>query len=229
MTDPSSPSPSPSPFPELLPSNTPSGIHAPIPTPAYGPGGSFSAAFSTTISAPPAACMTSLLNTATWPQWNTFCPRVTSTSFPSPPPALPEGLSGLEAAVDAKEALVPGALVSFEVHMDLDERASNNQSMFVTRLERIEDSDFGAGGRKGFRVAWKSEGVPGFLLRTERVQEFVESGDGCEYFCWDTFYGWVAPVVRYGLGKKLGAGFGAWMEGLKRFAEERERLSVVTE
>lgn len=219
-----------SPFPELLPSNTQGAIlPSTIPTPSYGPGGSFTVACSTTISASPAICLAALLKPSTWPQWNTFCPRATITDPPSSPPALPKSLADLEAPVAAKEFLVPGTQVTFDVHMNLDDKLTNRQPINVTRLEHLVDFDLGAGSaggrRKGLRVAWGAGGFPGFLLRSERVQEFVEveREDGsavCEYFCWETFYGLLAPVVRLSVGGKLVVAFGAWMDGFKKFVEQ---------
>lgn len=212
----SSPKPSPSPFPEL-PANTQSAIlQTTLPTPTHGPGGSFTLACSTSISTTPAACVTAVLKPATWPQWNTFVPRATITEYPSSPPSIPAGLD-LQPDVETEDVLVPETLVNFDVHMNLDAKVTNQQSILVTRLEELD------GERKGFRVAWKAEGFPSFLLRSERVQEFVEiEGQGavaCEYFCWETFYGLLAPVVRLSVGTKLVSAFGAWMGGLKRFAE----------
>ncbi|KAL2104747.1 hypothetical protein VUR80DRAFT_9722 [Thermomyces stellatus] len=155
---------------------------------------------------------------ATWPQWNTFVPRATIAEYPSSFPSIPAGLD-LKSNVEIEEALVPQTLVTFDVHMNLDAKLTNRQSILVTRLEEL------GGQRKGYRVAWKAEGFPGFLLRSERVQEFVEvereGGVACEYFCWETFYGLLGPVLRLSVGGKLEAAFGAWMNGLKRFAEGR--------
>jgi len=93
-------------------------------------------------------------------------------------------------------------------------------------LERIDD-----GRRAGWRVAWRTRPtltLPSWMLRAERVQEFVEAeadpGTGAgvetEYVCWETFYGVLAPVVRTVVGTKVAAGFNAWAEGLKARAEE---------
>lgn len=209
--------PSSSPFPELPPNSQSTILQTTLPTPSHGPGGSFTLACSTTISAAPAACLTAVLKPSTWPQWNTFIPRATITEYPSSSPSVPAGLD-LRSDVETEEVLVPETLVAFDVHMNLDEKVTNNQSILVSRLEELD------GQRKGFRVAWTAEGFPSFLLRSERVQEFVEvegqGGVACEYFCWETFYGLLAPVVRLSVGGKLVTAFGAWMNGLKKFAED---------
>lgn len=105
--------------------------------------------------------------------------------------------------------------------MDLDETVSVNQPIVITHLEEFERA-----GKKGLRVAWRAGGVmPAFILRSERVQEFVQSDEvgeegGCEYFCWETFYGVITPVLRLSVGSKLERGFDAWMNGLKDFLEK---------
>lgn len=208
--------PSPSPFAELPPNTQSAILQTTLPTPSHGPGGSFTLACSTAISAAPSACLVAVLKPTTWSQWNTFVPRAIIAEYPSSPPSIPAGLD-LKSDVETEEALVPDTLVTFDVHMNLDEKVTNHQSILVTRLEELD------GQRKGFRVAWKAEGFPSFLLRSERVQEFVEvEGEGavaCEYFCWETFYGLLAPVVRLSVGGKLVTAFGAWMSGLKTFVE----------
>lgn len=68
--------------------------------------------------------------------------------------------------------------------------------------------------------------LPEWLLRSERVQEFIEitGPDGAPataYKCWETFYGVLAPTVRLTVGKKLENGFEAWGKDLAARAESR--------
>jgi hypothetical protein len=88
--------------------------------------------------------------------------------------------------------------------------------------------------RAGFRVAWKMSGkMPSWLLRSERVQEFIEvpnplnspEGTVTNYVCWETFYGVLAPVVRLAVGSQLIRGFQVWMNDLKKRSEEIEKKS----
>lgn len=59
------------------------------------------------------------------------------------------------------------------------------------------------------------------MLKSERVQEFVEVGEGeTEYVTWETFYGPLAPVVKALVGVKVARGFEAWAEGLKGAVEK---------
>jgi hypothetical protein len=90
------------------------------------------------------------------------------------------------------------------------------------------------GPHRGWRVAWKTRGMmPSWMLRSERVQEFIEvripfGGDEemeTTYVCWETFYGALAPVVRTTVGLKLVRGFQVWMDDLRKRAEEVERSS----
>lgn len=94
----------------------------------------------------------------------------------------------------------------------------------VSVLEPIDEP-----GRKGWRVAWRTDGeaggVPTWLLRAERTQEFVEveveGGAETEYVCWETFFGPMAWVVRLAVGGRVAEGFGGWMEGLRGVVEGR--------
>lgn len=79
--------------------------------------------------------------------------------------------------------------------------------------------------RKGWRIAWRQRAsllMPGWMLRSERVQEFVEvaGGSETEYHCWETFYGVLAPVVRLAAGAQVEKGFDVWQVGLKGRAEK---------
>ncbi|EGS22928.1 uncharacterized protein CTHT_0014060 [Thermochaetoides thermophila DSM 1495] len=78
--------------------------------------------------------------------------------------------------------------------------------------------------RKGWRIAWRTRGSwarPTWMLKSERVQEFAEVGEGeTEYVTWETFYGPLAPVVKALVGVKVARGFEAWAEGLKGAVEK---------
>ncbi|KAL0469061.1 hypothetical protein QR685DRAFT_529633 [Neurospora intermedia] len=87
--------------------------------------------------------------------------------------------------------------------------------------------------RTGFRIAWKTPPtafMPNWMLRCERVQEFVEvhppfgtlDEPETAYQCWETFYGVLAPVVKAAASSQIVRGFNIWMEGLKKRAEEVE-------
>ena len=113
-----------------------------------------------------------------------------------------------------------GTKFQFEVHMDPDSPRGRTSDLEITVLE-----DFERGGRQGLRVAWKLQGDH-WYLRAERTQEFLERSDGsggCDYVCYETFFGPVAPVVKLATGSALLNGFGLWMSGLKKAAEDTAR------
>lgn len=67
--------------------------------------------------------------------------------------------------------LVPGA------------KKDRGSSEIVTRVEEFNDGH-DAESRRGWRLAWKATDYPQWLLRCERVLEFVETEDGWEYTGW---------------------------------------------
>lgn len=205
-----------------VPRQTPGAITLqPIPTPTHGAGGSFSVISALHIAAPPDIAFTTLLEHSTWPEWNRFVRRVTISSAPPASTEPSSDASALETAIakdDGKRYIKKGTLMTFQVHLDPEnENSYTKQNMEVTLLEPFDAQD----KKKGWRVAWKGTSIPGLLLRTERVQEFVDDGQGgTEYTCWETMYGPLAPVVRLTTGKSLEKGFEAWGVDLKARAEK---------
>lgn len=107
--------------------------------------------------------------------------------------------------------------MTFAVHMDAANPSSSsmNQGMEITLLEPFDKN------KKGWRVAWKATSFPGFALRSERVQEVVDDGQGgTEYTCWETMYGPLAYVVKLATGSALEKNFSIWGEDLKQRAEK---------
>lgn len=125
-------------------------------TPTYGEGGWATAIFSTTIAAPPATCLEVVLDPAGYGGWNRWIPRV-GVDTPAPASAATAVPPELAPVVAAKtELLLPGARFHFEVHMDPESAASRRTDLEVTLLGAFESSD----GRRGLRVAWKTQGDP---------------------------------------------------------------------
>ncbi|ROV88922.1 hypothetical protein VSDG_08915 [Cytospora chrysosperma] len=173
----------------------------PIATPTYGPGGSFTIRSSIKITAPPDAAFAVLRDHSRWPEWNRFVRKVTIKSDPT-------------ATVIEK-----GTAMTFDVHMDPTDpdSAPGKVDMLVTILEPYNAEGEG----KGWRIAWKPTTYPSWVLRSERVQEFVDDGHGnTEYTCWETMYGPLAYVVKLTVGTKLEKAFQCWGEDLKKRAEE---------
>ncbi|KXH62498.1 hypothetical protein CSAL01_12688, partial [Colletotrichum salicis] len=203
-------------------------------TPSHGDiGAVLTIACATPIAAKPTAVLAAVLNPATYPAWNTFVPKAT-VSRPSGLAVPPMLADSSVAKNQPGELLLEGTHVTFEVHMTLDPaKTTTKQALVVTKLEEYTHAAPSTAvangetqpvhrGRKGYRVCWKTGGlVPPFVLKSERVQEFLETedGNGTEYRCWETFYGPLAQVLRFTMVGQLETGFAAWMEGLKNFSE----------
>ncbi|KXX74555.1 hypothetical protein MMYC01_208876 [Madurella mycetomatis] len=212
------------------PSSRPAAIGPPLPTPTYGPGGCFSVTCSARIAATPKACLDVILDAPGCisvfltiisylvkkkkkdPTWNRFCRKCTIDAQPS---------TSAEPAQDG-ENLRLGTRFTFDVHMDPSApsdvaRTGRATALEVSVLETINDDD---SRRRGWRVGWKGRSsllMPPWMLRMERIQEFVEAdgGKATEYSCWETFYGALAPVVKMAAGAQVVRGVNVWVEGLE--------------
>ncbi|TDZ29484.1 hypothetical protein C8035_v005476 [Colletotrichum spinosum] len=208
-------------------------------TPTQGDtGAAFTVAYATPIAAPPLTVLAAFISPATYAAWNPVFPKVTVTR-PAPQPVPPLLAESSVAKFKPGELLLEGSHVVFEVHLTLDPaKTTSNTACIITVLEDFTKATAVSGGeghrgRKGYRVAWKTTGwtPPPFLLKAERVHEFLESedGTGTEYRCYETFFGPLAPVVRYTMLGQLEAAFTAWMEGLKCFVETGGSISGIAD
>lgn len=193
-----------------------------LPTPTVSSGSlpSFSVTCSTTIAAPPLLCLSTVLDTASWPSWNTFCPSATIDSTPSPD-SVSLNAPELEALARRPAHLYPGVEMTFSVHMTPNTPSPTISAERVTILERFTDPQ----GRTGYRVAWQYTTMPFMLIHAERVQEFVEARgpDGAivtEYLNYETFGGLLIPVMRWFKTGEMCDGFSRWMSSLKGAAEK---------
>jgi hypothetical protein len=199
----------------------------PIAVPTHGPGGVFSVACSTTISAPALSCVEKVLDFPSYEKWNTFVPSA-SVIEPAPAAAPAQGREGNEEDDDAHDdpfakqrrgsGVAPGAKIRFNVVMT---PGSSNGPRAVDLEVTVLETFAGEGNGKGYRVAWKVMGLPRFLLRSERVQEFVEhlTTEGkveTRYRCWETFGGALGYVLPK---SQLEDGFTRWTDSLKRAVE----------
>lgn len=192
-------------------------LKTPLETPTHGSGGVFTITCSTIIAAPLVTIITALLDTRTYFLWNAFVPNIYINKQPDLSPIPPACLVGRD-IIGLPTTLQLGTDVTLDVHLDPDNESKTNQTnVVVSLLEGFEHE-----GCQGVRVAWKTGGwMPGFALRCERVQEFLEVGNGTvEYRCWETMYGLLASTVNSFVGKSLEWGFGAWMDGLKEYSEK---------
>ncbi|KDR78380.1 hypothetical protein GALMADRAFT_245540, partial [Galerina marginata CBS 339.88] len=75
---------------------------------------------------------------------------------------------------------------------------------------------------ENYRVAWKADMLPGFLLKSERWQMLTidEATGQTKYENFEVFGGVLAYLVRYLAEAKIKAGFKAATDSLKKRAEE---------
>ncbi|KAL0937729.1 uncharacterized protein CTRU02_207460 [Colletotrichum truncatum] len=214
---------------ESIPASlAPTVVSPTLPTPTVGHEGAvFTIAYATPIAAPPLTVLATFINPATYPSWNPVTPRVTITR-PAVSPVPPLLAESSVANSNPAELMLESTHITFEVHMNLDPaKSTTNSTCVITKLEdfnKVTTTSTGEHkGRKGYRVAWKTTGYapPAFLLRIERVHEFLESedGTGTEYRQYETFFGPVAHLMRLTMVSQLETTANAFMDGLKKFVE----------
>ncbi|KFY51740.1 hypothetical protein V497_08887 [Pseudogymnoascus sp. VKM F-4516 (FW-969)] len=204
------------PLPHLPEGKTSVLLRTPLPTPLFPDAStlSFTVRARVPIAAPSTTVLRALLDADSWPRWNTFIPAAEIRSRGTPVPSL----------AGSADLLGPGAKFAMCVNMSGKSEADRGpveklrkSNEFLSLVEELvpERED----GRKGWRVVWNADGH--FMLRADRVQEIVETeGGGCEYVTWESFGGWLAPVVRLAVGASLvdrfadqGRDLKAWCEG----------------
>ena len=169
------------------------------------------------------------------PKWNRFCRKCTIDSQPNPQNQDKD---------EDNNTLHLNTQFTFSVHLDPSApdtaKPSQAVALEVSALEPIDEEEEGGNGRrrKGWRIAWRQRSslmMPSWMLRSERVQEFVEvvaaADDGggepeTEYRCWETFYGVLGPVIRLAAAKQVEAGFDAWLDGMRGVAEGRGQAAA---
>lgn len=197
---------------------------SPIPVPAFPDPSSMSFAVLSRISiaAPPAVVSSAILDVKNWGKWNSFVPfaEVHPPSAAVPEVPLPVGLGV------GDNWLRLGSKMTERVNMDgkrmVDIGPVGSLRASPVRVTVVEAIDVEKEGRKGYRICWRYDAGNEWFLRSERVQEVVETEGGCEYVNWETFGGWMAPVVRLAVGRKLTERFGDWGKDLKDFCETKK-------
>jgi hypothetical protein len=194
--------------------------------------------YATRIRAPMALVAALLIDTRSYPKWNLFYPRCTVTHQPrsvAPLPALLRNEPMVGAVGDLPTTLREGTSFFAEYTVGLpkdhglnplktpySKKIKDSPPMQVTALEQFERED----GRVGLRLAWcvKKGRLGKMLMRTERVQEIVpslEDPDVVDYVCWETYYGFLAANVKPSWWAGVKDGHAAWVDGLKKYAEEK--------
>jgi Polyketide cyclase / dehydrase and lipid transport len=178
---------------------------------------------STTISAPASLVWSVLLDTSQYPNWNSFCPRVTIHSQPpnvdktDPNLRLNTSLTFHVVMDNAK----PGKVTDTQLRVtdiSTPEAPSGYIPQDVLDGEEAYSSDLG----KIYRIAWTTEGS--FVargLKTERFHEIIPLGDGreCEVRTWECQGGILARAVKFYFKDVLKRKFAEWCEDLKRESE----------
>jgi hypothetical protein len=176
---------------------------------------------STRIEAPAPLVFSILRETDKYPEWNTWCPKVTILAQPDGTPP------------DSK-TLALGT--SYLLHALMDTSKPNRDTPTQLRItdlstpdaphgdylgDLIKDPAFTEDLSKVYRIAWKGEGS--FLargLQTERFHEVIVLGDNeCEVRTWEVMSGPVAYTVRWMFKSNLEGKFKLWVGDLKKRAE----------
>ncbi|KAJ6031138.1 hypothetical protein N7540_001870 [Penicillium herquei] len=163
------------------------------------------------ITAPAQKVWDTLIDTSTWPEWNTFVPRV--TVYSQPDTAADDTLSPI---------LQLGTKMTF--HARMDPTSSKPQKSTDTGLMVTEFSPPNAETGAPGRIVWAfdpdaSTTFSPSLLIVEREHEVRQVEGGTEVRNWEIMAGWLAYAVRWIHGKQLDVNFELWIVGLKKFLD----------
>lgn len=200
-----------------------------IATPASPEGGTFTILSNVHIAQSAKSCFETTLRPSTYHAWNTFVPYISIDNRPpnstSAMPALADVATNdfLQLGTGFTATVYMAAQSAFTEHPSRPTAklpGSRSQKCLVSVLEEIKTE---AGIRQGFRIAWRGVSIPQWLLRSERVQEFIDDGrGGCHYRGWETFAGPIAWIVKWYVGKQLVDRFEDCCLGLKMFMESHD-------
>lgn len=171
-----------------------------------------------TIFAKPLAVFTTLLNTTTWPSWNTFNPTATIYYRPEVDSSHP-----LASLFSNPEFLAPGIKFS-ESHSEesrkLEKNINQDENLEIIAVETLETED----GKKGYRLVWRLLDWNGLWMKSRRIHELVENEKGeTEYDSWTEFGGLLSWPLKWTSGdKKIGILFDETFKSLKEFVEGKE-------
>ncbi|KAF4555046.1 Hypothetical protein D9617_3g021150 [Elsinoe fawcettii] len=184
----------------------------PIPTPNIPSGGLFSATASGTINASAETIYKAHADPRTWPEWNSFVPSM-------------EIKSHAEGVDSSSPLLHLGTTMLFAVQMSPSFKTKSTEQISILS-DPPKDSD--PVGTK-YSIGWKQTMMPGFVLRTERVNEITKlDGGKCEYKTWMVFGGPAAYAVRWAQEANLQARFEDWVKDLKEWSEKHEGKGEAT-
>lgn len=159
------------------------------------------------IDAPAAHVFDILISVDSWSDWNSFCPSVSIIGDDSTDPAV--------------QVLKRNSKLAVQVRMT-PTSSLRTQNMAVTELEMPSNTD------ASYKVCWKAEGFPRFVLRTLRTNEIRSIGGNegdpsCEYRTFEIMAGPAAYTVKAMYESDLHDRFADMAQDLKAYAEKTWR------
>lgn len=191
----------------------------------------------------PTAVWNALVDTSTWPRWNTFVPLVTMRLQPSSSSTEQQhGTSddshgdGNNAGKELSPILQLGTRMVFHVNMEADASSSISPPKNPEKLREVpcvvtvfEPPD--PATKKNGRIVWASDntahdGFSPWLLRAERTHEIYDEGTEqdqglrkVQIATYEYQTGLLAYLVRWLHGQRLQTHFDDWVNNLKAFVE----------
>jgi Polyketide cyclase / dehydrase and lipid transport len=176
------------------------------------------------ITAPAAFVWAVLVNTGRYPEWNSFCPKVTMRSQPegteSTDPNLHIGTSFIfHVVMDSNK---PTSYTDTQLRV-LDISTPQHPSSYIPQTTLDSEPTFQSDLSKLYRICWTTEG--GFVskgLKSERYHEIKVLGDElCSVRTWECQGGSLARAVKWFYKDTLKQKFADWCEDLKRESEKK--------
>jgi hypothetical protein len=163
------------------------------------------------ISAPAEKVWAKLIDTSTWPDWNTFIPQAEVLDEPS-------------TSSDGPQNLALGSRRRFIL-------TTNGMKPSIQKVTVFEIPNNDTTDPKLYRICWAVQGYPDSLLRTLRFNEVEEvlTSDGkaeCVYRTGEDQWGALAYVVKLMFGKSIEKGIRDWAQDLKKAAENDQMITT---
>lgn len=169
-------------------------------------------ASSVIINCPASHAFDILLDTSTWPEWNSFMPQ----SKVEPPKS--------SKSTSKPSVLVKGSKLDMKARMKAGTSLSETLCL-VTELDRTDPAHAGSPGSDMYRVSWIQQSYSRMLLRTNRTSDFrdIQSTDGeakCEFRTYESMAGPLAYTVKLMFHDTLQQRFEEMADDLRRYVEK---------